>query len=118
MIAPKKPAGAENPSRLLPSELIDRCVGSKIWVIMRGDKELVGTLRGFDVFVNMVLEVSGGGTPAVINYGRAHSWVLDGTLSGFDVFVNVCREQQTEPHWVRTTLELAHSHAAWENLVS
>lgn len=25
-------------------------------VIMRGDKELVGTLRGFDVFVNMVLE--------------------------------------------------------------
>lgn len=47
---------AGNPSHLLPSELIDRCVGSKIWVIMRGDKELVGTLRGFDVFVNMVLE--------------------------------------------------------------
>lgn len=23
---------------------------------MRGDKELVGTLKGFDVFVNMVLE--------------------------------------------------------------
>ena len=23
---------------------------------MKGDKELVGTLRGFDVFVNMVLE--------------------------------------------------------------
>jgi U6 snRNA-associated Sm-like protein LSm5 len=55
MIAPKK-APTGNPSHLLPSELIDRCVGSKIWVIMRGDKELVGTLRGFDVFVNMVLE--------------------------------------------------------------
>ncbi|KAG6670931.1 hypothetical protein I3843_Q027700 [Carya illinoinensis] len=41
---------------LLPSELIDRCIGSKIWVIMKGDKELVGTLRGFDVYVNMVLE--------------------------------------------------------------
>ena len=38
------------------TELIDRCVGSKIWVIMKGDKELVGTLRGFDVYVNMVLE--------------------------------------------------------------
>ena len=38
------------------SELIDRCIGSKIWVIMKGDKELVGTLRGFDVYVNMVLE--------------------------------------------------------------
>ncbi|KAL9262592.1 Sm-like protein [Drosera capensis] len=47
---------ASNPSQLLPSELIDRCVGSKIWVIMKGDKELVGTLKGFDVYVNMVLE--------------------------------------------------------------
>ncbi|KAL5542410.1 hypothetical protein UlMin_010120 [Ulmus minor] len=36
--------------------LIDRCIGSKIWVIMKGDKELVGTPRGFDVYVNMVLE--------------------------------------------------------------
>ncbi|XP_048129769.1 uncharacterized protein LOC115730729 isoform X3 [Rhodamnia argentea] len=45
-----------NPSQLLPSELIDRCIGLKIWVIMKGDKELVGTLRGFDVYVNMVLE--------------------------------------------------------------
>lgn len=41
---------------LLSAELIDRCIGSKIWVIMKGDKELVGTLRGFDVYVNMVLE--------------------------------------------------------------
>jgi U6 snRNA-associated Sm-like protein LSm5 len=57
MIAPKKgyqPQG--NPSHLLPSELIDRCIGSRIWVIMKGDKEIVGTLRGFDVYVNMVLE--------------------------------------------------------------
>jgi U6 snRNA-associated Sm-like protein LSm5 len=38
------------------ADLLRRCVGSKIWVIMKGDKELVGTLRGFDVFVNMVLE--------------------------------------------------------------
>ncbi|KAK9201361.1 hypothetical protein WN944_016562 [Citrus x changshan-huyou] len=44
---------AHNPSQLLPSELIDRCIGSKIWVIMKGDKELVGTLKGFDVYVNM-----------------------------------------------------------------
>ncbi|KAL5565549.1 hypothetical protein UlMin_028713 [Ulmus minor] len=36
--------------------LIDWCIGSKIWVIMKGDKELVGTPRGFDVCVNMVLE--------------------------------------------------------------
>lgn len=41
-------------SQVLPLELIDKCIGSRIWVIMRGEKELVGTLRGFDEFVNMV----------------------------------------------------------------
>ena len=57
MIAPRKPpAPASNPSHLLPSELIDKCVGSRVWVLMKGDRELVGTLRGFDVFVNMVLD--------------------------------------------------------------
>jgi U6 snRNA-associated Sm-like protein LSm5 len=57
MIAPKKAnVAGTNPSHLMPSELIDRCIGSQIWVVMKGDKELVGTLRGFDVFVNMVLE--------------------------------------------------------------
>ena len=34
----------------------DKCIGSQIWIIMKGDKELVGTLRGFDDYVNMVLE--------------------------------------------------------------
>mmetsp|Transcript_50008 Transcript_50008/g.131841 ORF Transcript_50008/g.131841 Transcript_50008/m.131841 type:complete len:84 (-) Transcript_50008:226-477(-) len=43
-------------SQVLPLELIDKCIGSKMWVIMRGDKEIVGTLRGFDDYVNMVLE--------------------------------------------------------------
>ena len=56
MIHPKGPQLAKNTSQLLPSELIDRCIGSKVWVIMKGDKEIVGTLRGFDVYVNMVLE--------------------------------------------------------------
>jgi U6 snRNA-associated Sm-like protein LSm5 len=35
---------------------VDRCIGSRIHIIMKGDKELVGTLRGFDDYVNMVLE--------------------------------------------------------------
>jgi U6 snRNA-associated Sm-like protein LSm5 len=43
-------------SQLLPLELIDKCVGSRIWVIMKGDKEFSGTLLGFDDYVNMVLE--------------------------------------------------------------
>ncbi|KAK1353029.1 hypothetical protein POM88_052867 [Heracleum sosnowskyi] len=55
---------------LLPSasELIDRCIGSNIWVIMKGDKELVGTLRGFDVYVNMVLE-------EVTEYWKTITWM-------------------------------------------
>uniref|UniRef100_A0A914H1K7 U6 snRNA-associated Sm-like protein LSm5 n=1 Tax=Globodera rostochiensis TaxID=31243 RepID=A0A914H1K7_GLORO len=47
---------AVNPSTLLPLELIDKCVGSKIWVIMKNEKEIVGTLVGFDDYVNMVME--------------------------------------------------------------
>jgi len=45
-----------SPTQLLPSELIDKCIGSRIHIIMKNDKELVGTLLGFDDFVNMVLE--------------------------------------------------------------
>ena len=41
---------------LLPLELIDKCIGSRIHVIMKNEKELVGTLLGFDDYVNMVLE--------------------------------------------------------------
>ncbi|KAF1569362.1 UNVERIFIED_CONTAM: U6 snRNA-associated Sm-like protein LSm5, partial [Eudyptes robustus] len=47
---------ATNPSTLLPLELVDKCIGSKIWVIMKNEKEIVGTLTGFDDYVNMVLE--------------------------------------------------------------
>lgn len=34
-----------NPSQILPSELLDKCIGSKIWILMKGEKEIVGTLR-------------------------------------------------------------------------
>ncbi|KAF9430939.1 RNA-binding protein lsm5 [Entomortierella beljakovae] len=40
----------------LPSELIDSCIGSKIWVVMKSEKEFTGTLKYFDDYVNMVLE--------------------------------------------------------------
>ncbi len=36
-------------------ELIDKCVGSKIHIIMKSDKEIVGTLLGFDDFVSILL---------------------------------------------------------------
>ncbi|XP_065052193.1 U6 snRNA-associated Sm-like protein LSm5 [Rhopilema esculentum] len=43
-------------TQLLPLELIDKCIGSRIHIIMKTDREVVGTLLGFDDFVNMVLE--------------------------------------------------------------
>ncbi|GES89877.1 U6 snRNA-associated Sm-like protein LSm5 [Rhizophagus clarus] len=43
-------------NQLLPLELIDKCIGSKIWVIMKSEREFTGTLLGFDDYVNMVLE--------------------------------------------------------------
>ena len=43
-----------NPSTLLPLELIDKCIGSRIHAILRTNKEVVGTLLGFDDYVNMV----------------------------------------------------------------
>jgi U6 snRNA-associated Sm-like protein LSm5 len=43
-------------TRILPLELIDKAIGSQIWILMRGSKEVVGTLRGFDDFVNLVLD--------------------------------------------------------------
>jgi U6 snRNA-associated Sm-like protein LSm5 len=39
-------------NRILPLELIDKAIGSKIWILMRGKTEIVGTLRGFDDYVS------------------------------------------------------------------
>jgi len=49
-------SGSTGGGGVLPLALIDKAVGSKLWVLMKGDKELVGTLKGFDEFVNMVLD--------------------------------------------------------------
>ncbi|CAF0785269.1 unnamed protein product [Didymodactylos carnosus] len=45
-----------NVAQLLPLELVDKCIGSRIHVIMKSDKEIVGNLLGFDDYVNMVLD--------------------------------------------------------------
>merc|ERR1711939_856504 len=43
-------------SSILPLELLDKCIGSQIWVVMKTEREFVGKLLGFDDYVNMVLE--------------------------------------------------------------
>jgi U6 snRNA-associated Sm-like protein LSm5 len=42
-------------TRILPLELIDKAIGSQIWILMRGSKEIVGNLRGFDDYVSVQL---------------------------------------------------------------
>ncbi|NWX89613.1 LSM5 protein, partial [Nothoprocta pentlandii] len=44
-----------NPSQLLPLELVDKCIGSRIHIVMKSDKEIVGTLLGFDDFVTIII---------------------------------------------------------------
>jgi len=41
---------------ILPLEVMDKCIGRKMWIIMKEDKEFYGTLIGFDEFLNMNLE--------------------------------------------------------------
>lgn len=36
------------------SELVDKCIGSRIHIVMKTDKEIVGTLLGFDDFVSIL----------------------------------------------------------------
>ncbi|XP_078396204.1 U6 snRNA-associated Sm-like protein LSm5 isoform X1 [Cetorhinus maximus] len=56
LLSVKMALNSTNPSQLLPLELVDKCIGSRIHIVMKNDKEIVGTLLGFDDFVNMVLE--------------------------------------------------------------
>jgi len=118
-----KPIQNMSALQLAPSELIDRCIGSRIWILMKGNavsvveggesfaagpvslspppslsradrtllrkknagyahragQELVGTLRGFDAFVNMVLDdVEETGPDGVPAPGRIPSLLLNG----------------------------------------
>ncbi|XP_006894126.1 PREDICTED: U6 snRNA-associated Sm-like protein LSm5-like [Elephantulus edwardii] len=45
-----------NQSQLPPLELVDKCIRSRIRIVMKMAKEFIGTLLCFDDFVNMVLE--------------------------------------------------------------
>lgn len=40
-----------------PTELVDKCIGSRIHIVMKNDKEIVGTLLGFDDFVSILWRI-------------------------------------------------------------
>lgn len=43
---------------ILPLELVDRCIGSRIWVVMKSQREFVGKLLGFDDYVSTWLALT------------------------------------------------------------
>lgn len=47
-------------STILPLELVDRCIGSPIWVLMKNEREFTGTLMGFDDYVSEYASVYNG----------------------------------------------------------
>ena len=49
-------SGDEAAGQLFPLELVDVAIGSRVWVILKSAREFRGILRGFDEFVNLVLE--------------------------------------------------------------
>ena len=41
---------------IIPLELLDKCIGSDVWILMRTEREISGCLQGFDDFFNMVID--------------------------------------------------------------
>lgn len=52
------------------SELIDKCIGSRIWVIMKSDREFTGTLLGFDDFVSALIDATFSLNILISNFGQ------------------------------------------------
>jgi hypothetical protein len=52
LVSDLSPARTQAHFQVLSAELIDRCIGSRIWVIMKSDREFTGRLLGFDDFVS------------------------------------------------------------------
>ena len=48
-------ASGDLANQVLPLEVIDKAIGSRVWVLMRGSKEVTGTLLGFDDYVSFCL---------------------------------------------------------------
>lgn len=41
-------------SHILPLEMLDKCIGAKVWIIMKHEKELSGIMRGFDEYMRII----------------------------------------------------------------
>ena len=84
------------PFFLLFTELIDKCIGSRIHIVMKSDKEIVGVLLGFDDYVSILVICS-------------YNWVTS-------IFISKLVEKKV----IFTACPLAESHPKtlfwWEGL--
>jgi len=84
--------------RILPLEVMDKCIGRKMQVIMRDQREFYGVLQGFDEYMNMHLgacreySVSDKGVRSVVG---THEMML---LNGSQVCMMVPGDNQ-ELNW-------------------
>lgn len=80
-------------SQILPLELVDKCVGSRIWVIMKDEKEFSGRLVGFDDYVSMWTKKNHGNMDLradmvledVIEYGEEQTRLSKTLLNGNNI---------------------------------
>ena len=54
--------------------MVDKCIGSRIHIIMKNDKEIVGTLLGFDDFVSILYKMKCKPIKSVTAIASKYNW--------------------------------------------
>ncbi|KAK2196738.1 bifunctional LSM domain [Babesia duncani] len=72
-----KMATIEGGACYLPLALVDKCIGNHVWIILKGEREMDGILRGFDDFMNLVLESA---TEYTLGQGGVEAFKVQDTL--------------------------------------
>ncbi|KAK2153561.1 hypothetical protein LSH36_292g00066 [Paralvinella palmiformis] len=71
-------------------KLVDKCIGSKIHIIMKSDKEIVGTLLGFDDFVSILFQASLWLLPSRVHRQNDVLWSNDDKYLSLFYFCKFC----------------------------
>jgi small nuclear ribonucleoprotein (snRNP)-like protein len=86
----------QNLSQFLPLELVDKCIGSRLLIIMKGDKEVTGThISKMQITsINQCYLIEACFTHSHLNVICVV--VCAGILKGYDDYVNMVLEDVTE----------------------
>lgn len=97
------------------TELVDKCIGSRIHIIMKNDKEIVGTLLGFDDFVNMLLEdvTESEATPEGRRVTKLDQILLNGSNITMVSAINIYLPIYTEWHGTYVSINVFVAACTW-----